>query len=146
MDMQYSLMLPYKFYKVDGENTSNICPGTSSSMMESYVQVYCENYSSFNGVMSDKMKVRHFPWNTETAARSVTLLIVMKSNLMCSKSLAHTLLYQEELSYTAYMYGCPVPYGARNDKRHASPTLLPLLMSLQSLPLLKILWLHPVII
>jgi hypothetical protein len=78
--MQYSLMLPYDFYKVDGENPRHMHPGTESSMLEACAQGYRENNSSFNGIMSHKIRVGPFPWKVETAIKSVTFLPDMESD------------------------------------------------------------------
>ena len=80
LGMEYSLMLPYDFYKVDGENPRHMHPGTESSMLEACAQVHRENDSSFNSVMSDKIRVGPFPWKVETAIKSVTLLTDMESD------------------------------------------------------------------
>ena len=66
MGMQYSLMLPYDFYKVDGENPHHMHPGTESFMLEACAQVHRKNESSFNDIMSDKIKAGPFPQKVET--------------------------------------------------------------------------------
>ncbi len=119
-------------------------------MMEACAQVHRENDSSFNGVMSDKIRVGPFPWKVETAIKSVSLLTDMESD----RDLFEVLLADDEVppgaefqipcvvrivlvgqekshgieverKYTTYARGFTPPRGARNHMRHAPPPSAP---------------------
>lgn len=61
LGMQYSIMLPYDFWKADGKNPRHLRSGAESSMLEARAKAHQDNNSSFYGIMLDKIHVGPLP-------------------------------------------------------------------------------------